>query len=277
TQGWVAAPTDGTFYVTMGPDTSDDWIPTIGYLSGFEYRRFEPNAKPVWLPLRLPGQYYDPETDLFENWNRYYDASMGRYLGPEPLVEEPEALLMRAEEGRSLSIYSYASNRPLYFVDPDGRQDNPAIDQRGAAAGELGRECAGSDECIEKLKEIGAAVSQVAAFGPEGLVDQAPDVAAATDDAAGIVAAVIGEGELSPEAVRAIKNLEKEITKHQSKITALKENPTVRPGMENMPKEAQAAQVERRLGHLEREISAFKKNIADILHGRVKLTPRGGR
>ena len=39
----------------------------------------------VAQPLRLPGQYADPETGLHQNWWRDYDPSLGRYLQPDPL------------------------------------------------------------------------------------------------------------------------------------------------------------------------------------------------
>ncbi|RKI35511.1 RHS repeat-associated core domain-containing protein, partial [Corallococcus sp. AB004] len=116
----AGVPADGTFYVSQGPDTSDDRIPTVGYLSGFEYRQFEPNTKPVWMPLRLPGQYYDPETDLFENWNRYYDPSSGRYLGPEPLLSEPATVVKGLLNGQVMPVYAYAGNNPVNSFDPDG-------------------------------------------------------------------------------------------------------------------------------------------------------------
>jgi RHS repeat-associated protein len=35
-------------------------------------------------PLRFPGQYYDPETGLHYNWQRYYDPVTGSYLSPDP-------------------------------------------------------------------------------------------------------------------------------------------------------------------------------------------------
>ncbi len=64
----------------------------IGYpysgvsLEGYGYREYQPGATPLALPLRFPGQYYDAETDLNENWNRFYDPSIGRYLEPDPLL-----------------------------------------------------------------------------------------------------------------------------------------------------------------------------------------------
>ena len=30
--------------------------------------------------LRLPGQYFDSETELHYNWHRYYEPGLGRYL-----------------------------------------------------------------------------------------------------------------------------------------------------------------------------------------------------
>ena len=34
--------------------------------------------------LHFPGQYYDAETGLHCNWNRYYDSDTGRYISPRP-------------------------------------------------------------------------------------------------------------------------------------------------------------------------------------------------
>ncbi|GAA2237537.1 polymorphic toxin type 28 domain-containing protein [Streptomyces indiaensis] len=39
----------------------------------------------AYTPLRFPGQYYDPETDLHYNYFRYYDPESARYLSPDPL------------------------------------------------------------------------------------------------------------------------------------------------------------------------------------------------
>jgi RHS repeat-associated protein len=42
-------------------------------------------ASSAYTPLRFPGQYYDPETDLHYNYFRYYDPETARYLSPDPL------------------------------------------------------------------------------------------------------------------------------------------------------------------------------------------------
>lgn len=37
------------------------------------------------MPLRFPGQYYDSETGLHYNLNRYYDPSSERYIEADPI------------------------------------------------------------------------------------------------------------------------------------------------------------------------------------------------
>ena len=59
--------------------------------------------------LRFPGQYYDEETDLHYNWNRYYDPVLGRYLSPDPIGLEG-----------GLNLYGYVGGDPVNGVDPEG-------------------------------------------------------------------------------------------------------------------------------------------------------------
>ncbi|MEU7584400.1 DUF6531 domain-containing protein [Streptomyces sp. NPDC041068] len=39
----------------------------------------------TYTPLRFPGQYFDPETELHYNYFRHYDPQTARYLTPDPL------------------------------------------------------------------------------------------------------------------------------------------------------------------------------------------------
>ncbi len=59
--------------------------------------------------LRFPGQYYDSETGLHYNWNRYYDPRTGRYLTPDPVGLEG-----------GIDPYAYVDNNSLRWVDETG-------------------------------------------------------------------------------------------------------------------------------------------------------------
>src|SRR5438105_2072405 len=88
----------------------------VGY---YEYRRYETGQQPFWTPLRFPGQYFDAETDLFENWNRYYEPLLARYSEVEPR-EDPKYLLLQALSGRPVLSYGYANDGPIRYDDPTG-------------------------------------------------------------------------------------------------------------------------------------------------------------
>jgi RHS repeat-associated protein len=99
-------------------------------VAAYEYQRFQSGAQPFWTPLRFPGQYHDAETDLFENWNRYYDPSIGRYLQPEPMLANPEFSVRMAKTGMSAPVFAYAGNNPVAFVDPDGLAVSGTADRK---------------------------------------------------------------------------------------------------------------------------------------------------
>lgn len=81
------------------------------------------------------------------------------------------------------------------------------------------------------------------------------------------MAAKEGAKELSKEAQRGIRSLEKQIAQHEEKLANSKANPTVRPGMEGQPKEVIEAAQRSRIRHLEMEIQTFRENINKLLGG----------
>ncbi|WP_141675273.1 RHS repeat domain-containing protein, partial [Gilliamella sp. Nev3-1] len=60
-------------------------------------------------PLRFQGQYYDEETGLHYNLNRYYDPFTGRYITQDPIK------LMGG-----WNYYQYVNSDPVQWVDPLG-------------------------------------------------------------------------------------------------------------------------------------------------------------
>jgi len=104
-------------------------------MEGYEYQRYQVGASPFAIPLRFPGQYFDVETNLIENWNRYYDASTGRYLQPEPVLQKPNFVAARALLGMSTPAYAYASNNPVNRYDPNGQWDMGGVRPPPGAGG----------------------------------------------------------------------------------------------------------------------------------------------
>lgn len=67
----------------------------------------------AYTPLRFPGQYFDPETGLHYNNQRYYDPDTARYITPDPLGLLPAP-----------NPTTYVHN-PTTWIDPLGLADCP--------------------------------------------------------------------------------------------------------------------------------------------------------
>ncbi|WPD24572.1 MAG: RHS repeat-associated core domain-containing protein [Candidatus Electrothrix scaldis] len=59
--------------------------------------------------LRFPGQYYDVETGLHYNWNRYYSPETGRYIAADPIGLDG-----------GMNLYAYVGGNPINSVDVFG-------------------------------------------------------------------------------------------------------------------------------------------------------------
>jgi len=84
--------------------------------AGMDVWRWEPDAFGTTAPtgtvtvnLRYPGQYFDAETGLHQNWHRTYAPSSGRYLESDPIGL-----------GGGLNTFGYVTGNPLRYSDPRG-------------------------------------------------------------------------------------------------------------------------------------------------------------
>ncbi|MCB2129154.1 MAG: RHS repeat-associated core domain-containing protein [Rhodobacteraceae bacterium] len=63
------------------------------------------------IGLRFPGQWFQAESGLHQNWMRDYDPTMGRYIEADPLGLVDGA-----------SVYGYVRQNPGRWADPRGEE-----------------------------------------------------------------------------------------------------------------------------------------------------------
>ena len=69
-------------------------------------------------PFRYRGYVYDEETGFYYVSSRYYDPEIGRWISPEPNVDNGEF-----DEGAGLigyNVYAYCANNPVMYKDDTG-------------------------------------------------------------------------------------------------------------------------------------------------------------
>ncbi|MFI6275844.1 putative adhesin [Streptomyces sp. NPDC050988] len=104
-------------------------------------------------PLRFPGQYFDPETELHYNCFRHYDPETARYLTSDPLGLAP-----------ALNPVGYVLN-PHAWADPLGLSPCPVGETTRAAPNFV----AGSGDGIVDVRQMGRPDNQLVLSGHGGI------------------------------------------------------------------------------------------------------------
>ena len=115
---------------------------------------------------RFPGQWFQSETGLHQNWMRDYDPTTGRYMQADPLGLVDGA-----------SVYGYARQSPGRYVDPRGEFVFGAI---FGAAGSFGLQflinvyvggmsLSDAAKCVDMVAVMNGAIIGGFGYGPLGL------------------------------------------------------------------------------------------------------------
>jgi RHS repeat-associated protein len=196
------------------------------------------------------GHVNDPETNLVYMQARYYDPATGRFLSVDPVAPSASNLF-------AFGRYDYANNNPILNIDPNGRQSTM---DAGYWAGEGVMSQEGAQQ-VQRSNEINE--TQLNAVGAATALDGVGDLLS-LGRAIVVKAGLENTSDLSAEAIRGIRSLQRRIEEHEAKIAEFRKNPTVKPGMEKMSKEAIKKQQEKRIAHLEGEVNTFKQNIQKL-------------
>jgi RHS repeat-associated protein len=117
--------------------------------------------------LRFPGQYFDSETGLHQNWHRDYMPEVGRYVQSDPILQPIIKLNLTGcakttvtwrvpslmPKPQMMQAYVYAIDNPIIFTDPTGQNiygNWCGPGGSGPAINGIDECCKGHDDCYKK-------------------------------------------------------------------------------------------------------------------------------
>jgi RHS repeat-associated protein len=111
-----AEPTAALYYIHndhLGtPQILTDPNGTVAWSADYQpFGEVTINTNSIVNNLRFPGQYFDEETNLQQNYFRDYDPRLGRYVQSDPIGL-----------AGAINTYAYVDSSPLIYFDEEGLQ-----------------------------------------------------------------------------------------------------------------------------------------------------------
>ena len=121
-----------TYYYVL--NLQGDVVKLVWYIPGFEYKAVATYTYDAWgnvltatgelaeiNPLRYRGYYFDSETGFYYIKSRYYDPVQHRYLNADTVFDYDVGF-------PGYNLYAYCGNSPVFRIDVNGRDSEPADD-----------------------------------------------------------------------------------------------------------------------------------------------------
>jgi RHS repeat-associated protein len=220
--------------------------------------------------FQYTGQSWLPEVGMYYYKARIYSPTLGRFMQTDPIGYKD-----------GINWYDYVKGDPVNRTDPTGLE-GPCITLSTGCYGDRNDPATAKREQQAGYVMTGIAVVAVAAVA----VETAPIIVQGVRKPGfferawnGLKSALGVSGSAERSSLeRQIRGLEKgantllrRAAEHKEKIAEFIENPTIRPGMENVSKELQEAQNAARINHWQKEVAEFEKQAAAKLDEAARL------
>ena len=98
------------------PQILTDQNGTVAWSANYQpFGKVTINTNSIVNNLRFPGQYFDEETNLHQNYFRDYDPRLGRYVQSDPIGL-----------AGAINTYAYVDSSPFMYFDEEGLQRSRA-------------------------------------------------------------------------------------------------------------------------------------------------------